>query len=144
MHCPRCKHEDTAVIDSRLSEEGRAVRRRRECPKCDHRFTSYERQELSSLIVIKRDGTREPYSRSKLERGIWRSGSKRPVSEAYKAVDALIDPEVRAPLGNTAQAVAEIQGGRVKSLCPACDGNKVRHVFGYVNGEPIYVQVEDR
>ncbi len=88
MFCPRCKHEDTAVIDSRLSEEGRAVRRRRECPKCDHRFTTFERQELSSLIVIKRDGTREPYSRTKLERGIWLSCTKRPVSQ--KDIDKML------------------------------------------------------
>lgn len=70
------------MIDSRLAEEGRAIRRRRECPKCEHRFTTFERQELSSLIVVKRDGTREPYSRSKLERGIWLACTKRPVSQA--------------------------------------------------------------
>ncbi len=81
MHCPRCKSDDTAVIDSRLAEEGRAVRRRRECPKCQHRFTTFERQELSSLIVVKRDGTREPYSRSKIERGIWLACTKRPVTQ---------------------------------------------------------------
>jgi len=81
MYCPRCKSQDTSVIDSRLTEEGRAVRRRRECPKCDHRFTTFERQELSSLIVSKRDGTREPYSRSKIERGIWIACTKRPVSQ---------------------------------------------------------------
>ncbi|MFH0769775.1 MAG: transcriptional regulator NrdR [Candidatus Peregrinibacteria bacterium] len=88
MHCPHCKANDTAVIDSRLSEEGRAVRRRRECPKCNHRFTTFERQELSSLIVIKRDATREPYSRTKLERGIWLACSKRPVTQ--KQVDSLL------------------------------------------------------
>ena len=81
MRCPRCRSEDTDVIDSRLTEDGRSVRRRRECPKCDHRFTTFERQELSSLIVVKRDGTREPYSRAKLERGIWLACTKRPVSE---------------------------------------------------------------
>jgi transcriptional repressor NrdR len=81
VHCPRCKFEDTNVVDSRLAEEGRAVRRRRECPKCDHRFTTFERQEMSSLIVVKRDGTREPYSRTKLERGIWLSCTKRPVTQ---------------------------------------------------------------
>ena len=81
MHCPHCRSEDTSVIDSRLSEEGKAVRRRRECPKCGHRFTTFERQELSSLIVVKRDGTREPYSRSKLERGIWLACTKRPVTQ---------------------------------------------------------------
>ena len=88
MFCPRCKCEDTSVIDSRLSEEGRAVRRRRECTKCSHRFTTFERQELSSLIVVKRDGTREPYSRSKLERGIWLACTKRPVS--YRAIEDML------------------------------------------------------
>ncbi len=81
MHCPRCKSADTAVVDSRLAEEGRAVRRRRECTKCTHRFTTFERQELSQLIVVKRDGTREPYSREKLERGIWVACTKRPVTQ---------------------------------------------------------------
>lgn len=88
MHCPRCKSSDTAVSDSRLAEEGRAVRRRRRCTKCGHRFTTFERQELSSLIVVKRDGTREPYSRSKLERGIWLACTKRPVRE--NQVDRLL------------------------------------------------------
>lgn len=81
MHCPRCKSTDTSVVDSRLAEDGRAVRRRRECDKCAHRFTTFERQELSSLIVIKNDGTREPYNRSKLESGIWIACTKRPVSQ---------------------------------------------------------------
>ena len=76
------------MIDSRLSEEGRAVRRRRECPLCKHRFTTFERQELSSLIVIKRDGTREPYSREKIERGIWIACTKRPVTQ--EQVDVLL------------------------------------------------------
>jgi transcriptional repressor NrdR len=89
MYCPRCKSTETSVIDSRLAEDGRAVRRRRECGKCDHRFTTFERQELSALIVVKRDGTREPYSRSKLERGIWLSCTKRPVSQ--EAVDDLLN-----------------------------------------------------
>ena len=88
MRCPRCKHDDTAVRDSRLTEEGRAIRRRRECEKCGHRFTTFERQELSSLIVIKRDKTREPYSRSKLERGIWLACTKRPV--AQKDIDTML------------------------------------------------------
>lgn len=81
MYCPRCRSQETSVIDSRLAEGGRAIRRRRECSKCDHRFTTFERQELSALIVMKRDGTREPYSRSKLERGIWIACTKRPVTE---------------------------------------------------------------
>ena len=88
MHCPRCKHTDTSVIDSRTADDGRAIRRRRECSKCTHRFTTFERQELSSLIVIKRDGTREPYSRDKLERGIWLACTKRPVTE--KRIDGML------------------------------------------------------
>ncbi len=64
-----------------MAEDGRAVRRRRECTKCMHRFTTFERQELSTLIVIKRDGTREPYSRQKLERGIWVACTKRPITQ---------------------------------------------------------------
>ncbi len=81
MHCPRCKSTDTSVVDSRLAEDGRAVRRRRECEKCQHRFTTFERQEMTSLIVVKRDESREPYSREKLERGIWIACTKRPVTQ---------------------------------------------------------------
>ena len=88
MRCPRCKNDDTAVIDSRLTEDGRAIRRRRECEKCEHRFTTFERQELASLIVVKRDGTREPYSREKLQRGIWIACTKRPVSQ--KNIDKML------------------------------------------------------
>lgn len=88
MRCPRCASGDTAVIDSRLAEDGRAIRRRRECPKCEHRFTTFERQELSTLIVVKRDGTREPYSRTKLERGIWLACTKRTVTQ--EQIDTLL------------------------------------------------------
>ncbi|MCF7844700.1 MAG: transcriptional regulator NrdR [Kiritimatiellales bacterium] len=88
MHCPHCRSTDTSVVDTRISEEGRAVRRRRECEKCSHRFTTYERQELSSLIVVKRDGTREPYSRSKLERGLWVACTKRPIPK--EKIDELL------------------------------------------------------
>lgn len=88
MICPKCRSSGTSVIDSREAEDGRAIRRRRECTKCNHRFTTFERQELSSLIVIKRDGTREPYSRSKLERGIWVACTKRHVTQ--EKIDKLL------------------------------------------------------
>lgn len=88
MQCARCQSPDTAVIDSRLSDEGRSVRRRRECDKCGHRFTTFERQELASFVVVKRDGTREPYERSKIERGVWIACAKRPVTK--EAVIALL------------------------------------------------------
>lgn len=76
------------MIDSRVSDEGRSVRRRRECPKCEHRFTTFERQELTNLIVVKRDGTREPYMREKIQRGIWLACTKRPVTQ--EQVDNLL------------------------------------------------------
>ena len=88
MFCPHCKHEETSVVDSRLAEDGRAVRRRRECVKCDHRFTSFERQKLTTLMVNKREGTREPYSRPKIERGVWLACTKRPVTQ--HKVDAML------------------------------------------------------
>ena len=89
MHCPRCKCADTAVIDSRTTEDSRAIRRRRVCEKCEHRFTTFERQELIALIVIKRDGTREPFNRSKLERGIWLACTKRPITQ--ERIDKLLN-----------------------------------------------------
>lgn len=89
MYCPRCKSKETSVVDSRLAEDGRAVRRRRECTKCSRRFTTFERQELSTLIVVKNDGTREPYSRSKLERGLWIACTKRPISQ--ETIDSMLN-----------------------------------------------------
>jgi transcriptional repressor NrdR len=66
MHCPFCPNEDTQVLDSRVSEDGRAVRRRRRCEKCDKRFTTYERTEFSMPTLVKKDGSRVDYSREKI------------------------------------------------------------------------------
>jgi transcriptional repressor NrdR len=88
MLCPKCKHLDTRVLDSRETHEGREIRRRRECEKCKYRFTTFERMETSSFIVIKKDNSRENYSREKLERGIWKACEKRPVTK--EQVDRLI------------------------------------------------------
>ncbi len=81
MRCPSCQSEDTRVVDSRMVERGTAVRRRRECPKCTHRFSTYEQVELPRLVVVKKDGRREPYRREKLEGGIRKALEKRPVPE---------------------------------------------------------------
>jgi transcriptional repressor NrdR len=89
VYCPRCKSKQTSVIDSRIAEHGRAIRRRRKCDRCNHRFTTFERQELSALIVVKRDGTREPYSRTKLERGLWLACTKRPVPQ--RAIESMLN-----------------------------------------------------
>jgi len=91
MQCPKCKNLDTKVIDSRLAEQGRTIRRRRECDKCGRRFTTFERLEMENMMVKKKDGTLEPYSRTKVERGIWTACGKRPVTQAQveKVIDAL-------------------------------------------------------
>lgn len=81
MKCPKCKAKTTRVLDSRETEEGKAVRRRRECMKCEYRFTTFERIEKNNLIVIKRNEAREPYFRDKVEKGIWRACEKRPVTQ---------------------------------------------------------------
>ena len=80
MRCPHCGNIDDKVIESRTLANGDAIRRRRECNGCGYRFTSYERLEDQQFMVIKRDGRREPFDRSKLERGVERALEKRPVS----------------------------------------------------------------
>ena len=80
MKCPFCGHDEDRVIDSRSTEEGMAIRRRRECLKCQGRFTSYERVETHPLIVIKQDGRREPFDRQKVLSGIRKACQKRPIS----------------------------------------------------------------
>ena len=81
MHCTKCGAIDTSVIDSRETENGAAIRRRRECLKCGYRFTTYERIDAANFIVAKKNGTREPYNREKLEKSIWIACQKRPVRQ---------------------------------------------------------------
>lgn len=80
MKCPYCGFEDGKVIDSRPTEDGNAIRRRRECMNCQRRFTTYETLETISLAVVKADNSRQPYDRSKVLRGIMRACEKRPVT----------------------------------------------------------------
>lgn len=89
MRCPKCKHDEIKVVDSRETTDGSETRRRRECEKCEFRFTTFERVETANFLVIKKDGSREPYSREKVERGIWKAAEKRPVREDQ--VSELID-----------------------------------------------------
>jgi|SRR5699024_2979080 len=78
--CQRCKHNGTKVVDSRPADDGKAIRRRRECEKCGYRFTTFERIEQSPILVIKKNGNREEFSREKLLRGVRRACEKRPIS----------------------------------------------------------------
>lgn len=88
MMCPFCSAPDTKVIDSRRNEDF-SIRRRRECEKCRKRFTTYEKIESSPVLVVKKDNTREPFSKEKLRRGVLSSCIKRPISS--KTIDRLID-----------------------------------------------------
>ncbi len=107
MRCPACSNEDTRVVDSRISNAGATVRRRRECQGCRHRFTTFERFELEQPRVIKSDGRREPWDEEKLRRGLLRALEKRPVGsdkveELINAVSRQMqlsgEPEVRSAL----------------------------------------------
>jgi len=81
MVCPFCGHLDTKVVDSRDTNDGRAIRRRRECEKCQSRFSTYEEMEIMKLTVLKRDGTKQEYDKKKIAIGIRKALEKRPVSE---------------------------------------------------------------
>lgn len=94
MICPYCNANDDRVIDSRASEAGKVVRRRRQCNVCEKRFTTYERvEETAGLVVIKRDGSRVPFDRERIVRGVQLACGKRPIPEDNKAalVDAVDD-----------------------------------------------------
>ncbi|MBP2058791.1 transcriptional repressor NrdR [Lactobacillus colini] len=89
MECPNCHENSSRVIDSRPSDENRAIRRRRECEKCGFRFTTFERVEKAPLLVIKNDGTREPFNREKILHGVVMAAQKRPVSS--EQLNTLVD-----------------------------------------------------
>ncbi|EQB63869.1 MAG: hypothetical protein RBG1_1C00001G1448 [candidate division Zixibacteria bacterium RBG-1] len=89
MKCPFCSHEEDKVVDSRTAQDGRAVRRRRECLKCGKRFTTYEFIETVSLTVVKNDARREPFDRQKLLKGMTLACNKRPISE--KKLESIVD-----------------------------------------------------
>lgn len=88
MKCPFCKHTDSKVIDSRSTVDGESIRRRRVCQHCGKRFTTYETVESSSMMVIKKDGSRQQFDRDKLMRGILKACEKRSVSKAQ--MDSLL------------------------------------------------------
>jgi len=98
MRCPKCGCQDDKVIDSRASREGAAIRRRRECIACRHRFTTYEEVERGRLMVLKRDDRREEFSREKLMSGLQKACQKRPVSQ--EAIEILVQ-QIVDELSNT-------------------------------------------
>ena len=94
MHCPFCQHDDTRVIDSRESDDGAAIRRRRECAKCGERFNTFETAELKLPAIVKNDGRREAFDERKLRVSFDRALQKRPVSEAE--IDAAVHAVIHA------------------------------------------------
>ena len=105
MKCPFCENEDTKVIDSRPTEDGHAIRRRRGCERCGRRFTTYEKVEESIIMIIKKDGRREAFDRSKVANGIIKACEKRPVSMA----------EIESITNNIERGLSNLMKKEVKS-----------------------------
>lgn len=89
MKCVKCQYNDSRVVDSRDLRDGEAIRRRRECLRCGHRFTTYEKVEPIHMLVVKKDGTREEYSRDKIRKGVMTAFTKRPIKA--EDVERLLD-----------------------------------------------------
>ena len=136
MRCPKCSCSDDKVIDSRTSREGAAVRRRRECLNCHFRFTTYEQVEQPTLMVAKRDGRREEFSREKLLAGIRRACQKRPVSE--EAIEGIVDTII-GELSGAVDGEVSCQdiGGRVM------EGLRQVDPIAYVRYASVYRRFEE-
>lgn len=136
MRCPFCGEENTKVIDSRPADDNSSIRRRRQCEQCKKRFTTYEKLEAIPLVIIKKDMAREPYDRSKLEQGIFRSCTKLPISmaEIGEMVDG-IENEIFnfAEKEISSQRIGEIVMKRLKELNPVA----------YVRFASIYREFKD-
>lgn len=136
MKCPYCSHFDTAVMDSRDSDDLSSIRRRRECLKCGKRFTTYERVEMIGLVILKKDGRRENFDRNKLLTGLMKATEKRPVSvdDVESAVEA-IERELRRRDSTEipSNVVGEIVMRKLKSL------DKV----AYIRFASVYRSFED-
>lgn len=136
MRCPFCDNEDSKVIDSRPSDEGRAIRRRRECEKCGKRFTTYEKVEASILMVIKKDGSREAFDRDKLMYGLIKACEKRPVS--MDEIENVVN-EIERGLNNLMQK--EVQSTFIGEL--VMDKLKELDEVAYVRFASVYRQFTD-
>jgi len=136
MRCPQCGTRDTRVVDSRDLDEAATIRRRRECPSCTARFTTYERVEAARLVVVKRDGTRQEFDRDKLASGLAKALTRRPVAEdaAERAADE-IEGELRS------SGHSEIPSSRVGAL--AMDKLRALDHIAYIRFMSVYQSFED-
>ncbi len=133
MRCPICTTNDTRVIDSRQAEEGRAIRRRRSCPRCGHRFTTFER--ASVVVVIKRDGRRQAFDASKVRLGVEITLADRPVPQ--EAVDDLVATVERAAYGSSGFIDADEIGRMVLEELRDIDE------VGYLRFASVYKEFQD-
>lgn len=136
MRCPYCSGTEDRVVDSRTSQEGRAVRRRRQCLACQRRFTTYEYVEERQLLVSKRDGSTEPYDRNKLVRSLQLACAKRPISAAE--IDQLAD-EVEDDLSRV--GADEIESGVIGEI--AMERLRLRDHVAYVRFASVYRNFQD-
>lgn len=136
MRCPYCGEENTKVMDSRPAEDGDSIRRRRMCERCGKRFTTFEKVETIPILVIKKDNTRVPYERSKIEAGVLRACHKRPVSSVQ--LNNLID-EVENSLFRS--GLAEIPTTRIGEL--VMDKLKQVDQVAYVRFASVYREFKD-
>ena len=136
MRCPYCGHDDSKVIDSRPTEEGVAIRRRRECIKCAQRFTTYEKVESLPIVVIKKDKTRELFNREKLLAGLTRACEKRPVETS--TLDRLVD-RIESDLQNTLKREVSTKEIGEKVM----EGLKDIDEVAYVRFASVYRQFKD-
>ena len=136
MRCPYCNAADSKVIDSRPTEDGRAIRRRRECIQCGKRFTTYEKVEEMLFMVVKRDGSRESFDRSKILNGIIRACEKRPVS--LDQMEAIVD-DIERGLNNMMEK--EVSSSFIGEV--VMDHLKDLDEVAYVRFASVYRQFKD-
>lgn len=137
MRCPNCQNEDTKVVDSRPIEEGGAIRRRRECEKCQFRFSTYEQMEILDLSVVKSDGTKQLYSQEKLERGIKRAFEKREhTDDTLKKLISGVEQEIQKKSKD-----GEIRSSDIGDIVM----KKIKKVdkVAYIRFASVYRQFED-
>ncbi|WP_053218948.1 transcriptional regulator NrdR [Virgibacillus senegalensis] len=136
MRCPNCQFKSTKVLDSRPIEEGRSIRRRRECEACSFRFTTFERLEEVPLIVVKKEGTREEYSREKLMRGLIKACEKRPVAlEQIESIAVEVEKELRN------RGTSEVQSKEIGEM--VMDRLSSVDEVAYVRFASVYRQFKD-
>ncbi len=137
MKCPNCQNDDTKVLDSRPVDEGTAIRRRRECEKCEFRFSTYEEIEILDLTVVKKDGSKQMFSKEKLERAIRLPLDKRPhTDETLRKLLSAIEIEIQRKAKDSEIKSSEIGEIVMKKL------KKVDKV-AYVRFAAVYRQFED-